>query len=396
MPHNFHNVLFHHRFHFTELREIYLMHSIRGLANSLFVIFIPIYFYRIGYSLTVVGLFFLFINILRILLPLFAGFVISRLGAKRTMQVSVMPAIISTIAIASAMHGYWVLFIAALFWSIEVSLFWPANHANLSYIRDRNKTSSESGTIFILLTIAYALGPLIGGTIASYSDIRYVYIIAIIAMLTAMYPLSKTAEQMPRKKFKLSHVKQMWRRITPHLFANTGGSFQAQAVSYAWPLFIYFLLESYQEVGIVTSLSLIATTIVTFVAGKRGDKGKNKDQIKLGGQTVAATHMLRPLATSGLAVTGLNVVHDVAANVHKVPFLSYYYQHADESNDRLAYVVAMDMSCGLGNSLFWLAFTAGSVLLAEATPLLMTTFVLGGFSALAIPLISRPLTQTAR
>lgn len=363
MPQLLYFHLISHHLHYTEINEVYISRAARAFGLSLIGIFIPIYLYNLGYGLPVIALFYIIAHSAHLLMTPVTAALMARFGAKHLMAFGQLWAMAFIVLLTFADSSTLLLLLAAIVWGVDLAIFWPAHHLNMSYVRTQGKTSRQIGTIFMILSVTSALGPLLGGVIATQFGIQYAFLAALILLLVAAYVSMQTPEQGLKATFNWRQMLHGWKLLRRDATANAANGLQTSIAISIWPLFIFLFLGTYQTVGLVVSFSLVVSIVVIYFIAVRGDQGKNLQQIHLGTKGSALVHLVRPFAqTFGVAV-GINILHEVASNLYKIPFVSYYYEHASSARDRLAYIVKMELASSAGMIVSWLIVLVLALLL---------------------------------
>lgn len=381
MPHLIYHHLVSHQLHYTAISEVYISRALRAFGLSMIGIFIPIYLYQSGYSIAVVALFFAVANVTRLVVLPVTGVLLARLGVKRVLILGQLPAVlyILLLTVADAHIGYFLL--TAVMLGVELGLFWSAHHFELSHARTKEKTSRQIGVVFMLLSVAQALGPLIGGIIATQFGIHYAFMVAVFLLVAAAYAFTRSPDQASNARFNWRDSFRGWKWMQKDIVANAANGFQSDAAVFIWPLFIFLFLGTYEKVGVVVSLSLATAIVAIYFIARRGDQGKNWQQLHLGSKSAALVHLSRPFAQTLGTATGVNVIHEVASYLYKIPFMSYYYEHASGAPNRIAYITRMEVGVAIGVMVHWTSVAVLSLLFPLQIALVLV-FVCAGAAVL--------------
>lgn len=390
MPQLLYHHLASHHLHYSEINQVYLSRAARAFGLSMIGIFVPIYLYTLGYSLVMIALFFIVANLIRMFATPLAGFLLSRLGAKRLMALCELWSIVFVILLLMVEPHPSLLLVTAFVWGVDLGLFWPAHHYNLSYAQTKGKSSRQVGFVFMLLSIAQALGPLAGGVVATQFGIQYTFLAAIALLLVAGYIFLHTPEHTPLPRFAWKEVLTGWNIMRPHVTANGMNGFQAEAALNLWPLFIFLFLGTYQTVGIAVSTSLVITLIVIYLIGLRSDKGYNWQQIYMGSKGSSVVHVARSFVQTFGGATVLNLIHEIMSYLYRIPFVSYYYHHASRAPSRLAYILKLEIAVSFGSMASW-GILLGLGLFLSFQAAVIGAFTLAAIGTLFLTKIARPL-----
>lgn len=350
LGHNYKHHLF--RFRYTELNEIYWFMALRSFSLSLVAIFIPIYFYVSGYSASNIFLYYFLLYLFEFLSEYPTAYLIKRFGPKHTM-ISSLPLMVFHIWQLLTLNTYnWSPWAVALPVALSLSLFWEAYHYDFSRTKHRKKATSEVGRMYIIMALAGAAAPMIGGLVATFLGVQWLFIAVILLLTIGSLVLFKTKDTNFRKG-KLNLNKIDLNKIEKHVVSYVGIGWETAAGMQIWPLFVFLIVGTYSGIGIITSLALVFGIVLTFIISKRADKGDRINFIKLGSMTTSIIHILQIFADSFLKVFTLNVGRSLAQAVFKPPFDTEYYLHADEES-RSEYIYVMESSVDLSRMTFHL------------------------------------------
>lgn len=373
-------LLRHHyfRIRYTELNELYLAMSIRSLGGSLIAVFAPIYLYLSGVSIRSLMLYFLMMNLSEAFFEYFSARSIKKFGPKHLIAMSMPIQIIHFWLLYTIPTYHWPLWIVGFMTGFMQAIFWQPYHYDFSRAKHRKKSAREVSKIHIALAILGAIGPLIGGFVASRFGIGYVFATVIVLIGAAIIPLFKTSEKfISPGKFDLKKLKIL--TIKRDLVSYIGNGWEVTVGTVFWPLFIFFIVKSYETVGALTSIALLISIVITYFVGKGADHQDRQKYIKYGGTFNGLVYLLQTLAYTAIHVMMANLARSFAQSVFTAPFTSEYYLHADEES-RSEYMYAMETAIDLGRIfLFGLMYILTFVLATKWV--LVTALVFGGIGS---------------
>ncbi len=129
-------------------------------------IFIPLYLYKIGYSIVLILLFFLIQSVSFIAFSLIGGKILSKTGYKSGILISV-PILLSSYLFLNTISTHPSLFfITPISLAVADFLFYVSYHNIFVQKSDKRKRGTEIAVLNILMMIAGAATPFIGGLIA--------------------------------------------------------------------------------------------------------------------------------------------------------------------------------------------------------------------------------------
>jgi MFS family permease len=333
----------------SELRRLYWAHTVKELASSLVTIFVPIYLYHLGYSLLAIMGYFFLSSLFWGLTQAPALHFANRIGFNRSMGLSLFIQGLQILMLATITQVHWPLWSIALVWGISISLYWTQFRACFTRSLLHRKVGPAVGLSSALLMLAYGIAPAIGGGIASWLGISVLYGITMLCFVAAALPLFTGPEFMEREEFTLRGIQ--WRKIRRDLFANAGSEIDAMVATSVWPLFIFLIIPTYIGVGILSSVSVIASIFIALYVGNRQAR-KMSGYLKNGTNMISLTNGIRLAIQSAGQIAGVNFFNGLGQALMVTPFYSRYYQNA-EREPLLPYVYAMLIACAMADILLF-------------------------------------------
>ncbi len=254
----------------TEVNEIYALMSVRSLVIALVNIFIPIYLYTITYSIKEIIVYYFILYIGEAILEYPAMKIIARFGPKHSIAFS-LPFLVAHFWMLWTIPQYhWPLWLVALMASVAMGFFWQAYHYDFSKSKEKKRPTREISTLYMIIAILSALGPLVGGLIAGKFGIGSLFGLVTGLVLLTIFPLFVQKE--PHIRHKTNLLKTLSGRTIKQIVAYGGNGIEVNTSMTFWPLFLFFIVGSYQAVGYVTAASLAITVLVTYLIGHIADR----------------------------------------------------------------------------------------------------------------------------
>lgn len=382
MMHHVHQHLFKGRM--REIDEIYVSMSLRSFAISVVAIFIPIYLYKLGYSLQSILFFYMLIYVFKGLAEYFACNLVSRFGAKHIIALSLPLTSVSFIFLLTQGVYHWPLWILALANALPLSLFWLPYHDDLSKAKHSKEVGKEVGKIQFLINVSSALGPFIGGIIAGFFGMAYALLFATVVMMFAVVPLFKSPEITKRRSLSMKNFSL--KRDIRDMIAYSGVGLENISSMIVWPLILFFIIESYTKLGSIATISLFVAITASIYMGKVTDKYEKRKVMRVSGITHSLSIAARFVATTVNAAYLVNILSSVTHVVMIVPFVSEFYMRADEE-PRAEYILGMEIAVDIARALGFLVLFLLTYLFSTKD-VLLSGILMGVFGALLTVLIT--------
>ncbi len=372
---------------FDELSELYTSEFLRSLAMSLIGIFVPIYLYKLGYSLTdIFGMQVIWAAI-RPPLSYMAAKSVAIFGPKHTMVLASIVQIVYLATLMSMQSAQWPLALLAVLGSLSYTLFNIAIQVDFSKVKHTEHGGKELGFLTIFERFGAAVGPLVGGAIATFVFPQATIFIAIVVMALSLVPLFLTAE--PTRTNQFITLKGFpWKRHKHDFIAATFFGVENVVSIVVWPLFISIVLftsNTYAIVGLLTSVGTAMALLTFYLIGKLIDDKKGGLLLKVGVFVNSIMHILRIFVTTPIQALLVSIVNEPVTASYRMPFAKGLYDAADSvTGYRIVYITLFDSFRMFGLLIFWSVAFVTSLFIHDEKVLLQTLFVYGAISSLGI------------
>ena len=297
-PHHNYHYFLHFFYEHKAMTELYLVIGLRSLAISMIALFLPMYFFLLRNSFEDVLIFyFAFFLAAGICFPI-ASFIASKVGNVHMDLISAPLGILFYMLIYFSNPLAIGIFVLGLLYGAFEAFFWVFFHGEFSYISDKKMLSKQvSGwrAVSFLFTL---MGPVLGGAIISFYGFHTLFLTVALVLIASPIPLlfSKDIKIAPRfspkEIFSKKHLK-----MAP---AFIGYGAAGVATTITWPLFIYFIVPDFLEIGTLSLIiNLVSVIVVLFIGSKVVKYGKIR-LIRIGGLLFSISILLRAfVVTSG-------------------------------------------------------------------------------------------------
>ncbi|MFC1753847.1 MFS transporter [Thermoproteota archaeon] len=323
----------HHFFHFfnnRELNELYISMAIRIFALSLINIFVPIYLLQIGYSLKSVLIFYAVFNFAHAFSVLPASKLAAKFGFKHAILFSVPLLIIVYLALYSIETFNWPLYLIAIIFGINNSLFWMGYHVDFCKFSDGKHRGRQVSMAHTVIRVFQVVGPLIGGLMLTLISFQSVFATVCVLLLASTIPL-----------FYSKDIHEPMRCTARDVFRNqklrdwlgfAGYGFESAIGLTIWPIFIFFyILNNYTLLGLVSSISLFFSLIVIIMIGKFSDVNRRL-VLKIGAVGTAIIWGIKAFVTTTFQVVIVDSFYGVTKTALGIPFTALSYDKAHKNN----------------------------------------------------------------
>lgn len=364
---------------FDELSELYTSIFLRSMALNIIGIFVPIYLYRLGYSLTSLCLMFVMWFLARPLLAYAAAQAVAWFGPKHTMALGITSHIVFLSLLLSMETMQWPLFLLAITGSFATSSYVLAYEVDFSKVKHRDHGGKELSYVHMFTKAGSILGPLCGGLLATLTHPRYTIVAAIFAMFGSLVPIFLSAEPVKTRQ-RLLLRGFPWRRHKYDFVSGFCMASDAAASLVVWPLFlaiaIYDGSSAFAAVGALSALGMVVALITIRLIGRLIDDHQGGLLLRVGIVLNSAVHIVRACVTLPVQTVPVSMINEPITSMFTMPYLKGVYDAADSvPGYRVTYLALMQTVQSMGMLLFWSILTVISLIIsAEMT--LRTGFML--------------------
>lgn len=313
-----------------ELKLFYASISIYNFASSIVQIFIPIYLFGKGFSISSILLFYTLVQLGRLAALPVAAYLSSNFGAKKIISVSFVFQIIYFLFLRNIEINdlSWYFLASALIFGAMWAFLWLPYLVHVSKISPNESRGKIVGKINTYSAITLAFGPLLGGVVIASCGFSYAFALAILITIPAIILLLLTPEASKIRKINYSLINI--RKIYLDLIANGFFNFQNFLDSIVWTIFIFIIIPQYKTIGLIQTAALLVSILSYYLVGIWTDKFNRTKLLFFGSFLTSIMGVLRLLANSFLGIFLLNTIFTSAYILERIPWNVKLQEHMDQ------------------------------------------------------------------
>lgn len=343
---------------FSEVAELYASRTMRIFALSMVVVFVGIYLYKNGYSITFIMLYFSAYFVLRAALAVPFSYLIARYGPKHAILASNLLYVPSLISLALLPeYGIWALVVTAIFQALSVTLYDIAYLVDFSKVHHNERAGSEIGYMHILEHVAKAVSPVVGGFIAYWISPQATLIFAATVFALSALPLFFTPEPV-RTNQQIVYSGLPWKKVFGTVFSQLAVGVDVIAGGLLWSLFIAIAVFGtssdvvYAQLGVLSAISVLAGIVAARVFGIIVDRRRGNELLTTGVVAKAMTHLGRAAVATPFGAVMINIFNEITSTAYLLPYTKGMFSQADDlPGYRIVYMTVMAISSALGAAL---------------------------------------------
>lgn len=341
---------------FDELSQIYISSFFRTMAFSLVGIFIPLYLFDLEYSIAAIFGFHIAYFVARVILHLPAGLAVARIGPKHTMIASFLLQLVSSITFLTLPYIAWPLWAVAAIWAAANNLFFTAYHVDFSKVKHAEHSGKEMGFANIVQRIGGAIGPVVGGFVATLFGPQYIFLVMIVLLILALAPLLTSAEPVrTRQHIRFRNIRL--RSIKRDIVSYAGLTITHQISVSLWPLYLgIFALgaNAYLKLGTLSSVGFIVSLFTAFAIGHLVDKRRGRELLRISAVTDMFIQFMKPFVQSLPFAFAVNTAGESTAVSMRIAYQKGMYDAADDQpGNRIVYISLMETVGAIVKAVVW-------------------------------------------
>lgn len=372
---------------FDELAEVYTSMTLRSFGFGVIGIFVPIYFYKNGISLADIFLFYAAFFFLRVPMSFITARIIGRIGPKHTIAIST----VFVVAFFGMLLTYdavvWPLWSLAFVYSVANTLFFIGYNVDFSKIKHANHGGKELGWLYIFERSGAALGPLVGGLLASYTKPEIAIAFAMTVLVGSLIPLFMTNE--PVKIHQNISFKNF--KLRPHVrdfVAVSVFNIQNVANLLVWPLLLavsVFSEDTYAKLGGLVAISLLVSIFSARMFGRFIDTSRGLALLRYGTVMNVILSVVRSFVTTPAGALAVSTLGEPVILSYRMPLVKGLYDKAGAvEKHRIVYTVWYEVFAAIAKAFLCLLVAVFCIYFDPVTVLRNSFIVLGLMSPLML------------
>ena len=326
---------------------LFISKGVMRFGKSLVSIFVPIYFYQLGYPIEKILLFFTLVAFFYVVLSYLFAQVVSKVGVNHAMLFSVPFTILYYFGLRYIEQFPELFFILPVVTSVGSLMMNFGYHMNYLQHSNDGVRGEEVSLSQIIFTTASSIAPFLGGLTASILGFSNLFLVGAIILFLGYIPLFlNTADNI---KFDFSFV-DIWGKFKDyHDWGNfisfAGYAIDATVNHTVWPIFVLIILGAVSKTGLIISLSTIISIILYAAIGEITDKYDKSKLINIGAVMSAIGWVGRIFVRSFTSILLVNAYGSVSYKILYIPWVAKSYDLADSNyEDTYLFIVTREIA----------------------------------------------------
>jgi MFS family permease len=371
-----------------ESTQFFVSIAIRYLALGMVAIFEPVYLYLyFGRSVSYVLLFWAAFSGIFALTVVFAGRVMARIGLKRTMLLSNLFFFGYYICLFFIKDFFLLASLAIVLRAIGSTLFWPAFHTDFIRFSKAHRRAEHVGKMSAVCLMAGIISPIVGGIILAGLGYAALFTVVLVTLFASTFPLFFSKE---RHEVYTDSYKQAWGRIWKNKkvslsLASLG--IEGGVDMFMWPIFIFTLGVSYQEMGGISTFALLISALFALYMGKIIAKKNGFKLLNIGSILLAIAWAAKCFVVNTLSAFLAQNFYRIAKTSTLIPFRTILYNKAAAKKGQAdEFIVYREIILNLSRFFFFM-FLAGIFFIVDQINL---SFIIAAIASIGFSFLAKP------
>jgi len=258
------------------------MMTLNGFAMSFVAIFVPIYLLSLGYSFQMVMIWMMLHHAALLLSAFIVVKVSNKIGLVHSLHIRFGLLLTYFLLLLFGLKDTDILFyIIPILSGAESAFYWiPLNILFVRNTKEENMGKSMS-KFFVIPKALSTAGPLIGAFIAVRYGFNILFAFAMFLLFFTFLPILSLKSEKTNFIFSKEKFKEIWQKNKQYFVPEIIDNLAEDAMA-LWIIFIYLQLASTLEVGIIGTITSIASLFFTLTVGKLTDQWNKHKLIKIG------------------------------------------------------------------------------------------------------------------
>jgi len=365
------------------MNSLYLALAMLHFAEGLIAVFVPIYFWGLGFPLWKILFFyflrsFYFVIFTPALLPL-----LKKISDKMMMFLSIPFLIIYYYGLGLVGSFGFVFYLLPALNALDMFFFNIGYHLSFAVSADDGYVGREVGTRYMFATLTKFSAPFMGGILITFFGFENTFLVGAAILFLAVIPLLFFPHRNVSPHLDIRAIFKYLKNKTLMPFNISGIGFAAEKMVdiIVWPIFIFLAVGSIANFGGVISASLLASAIITYLVGYLSDVGKRRRTLAVSAYLYSLVWFMRPFFQGAFFIVGSHVLGQSIRSSLLVSWGSQYYKIA-RSIDRLSlFILSREFLYNLSRAIFIPFLMLLSYILPTAV-FFKVSFVIAGITAL--------------
>jgi MFS family permease len=326
-----------------EMNHFYWSIFIMTFGESLINIFVPIYFYNLGFKIPQILFFYFLISLYFVVFSYVGAKITAKIGEKHSILISIPFLILYYIGLIFVPSYNFLMFLLPLLLALRMILFNYGYHLNFINHSEKTKRGQELALFGIITLLATISAPYIGSIIATI-NFAFLFIISSIFILFGTIPLFFSKDKYERINFSMYSLFQKIKskENRGNFISFSGYAIESIIGRTIWPIFLIIIIGTINKTGLIISLSMLLSLLAFHVVGRLTDKINKMKLLKIGTLLYFFAWVGRIFADTVYKVLFIDSYKNLSEKILHLPWSAHSYDIA-KRKDYFEFIVSREV-----------------------------------------------------
>lgn len=382
--------MFHsHSQHFIKNKQIdslFFTISLLSFAEGLISIFVPIYLWGIGFSLSWIVAYYFADALFFVIFSIFLARYFYKFTDKMMIFVG-MPFLLAYYFLLPLAKGFGLfIFLLPILPALHRLFFNVGYHTDFTCSSDDGEEGNEVGAQYTFVSLMQFASPLLGGLLIAGYGYRPTFLIGSFLVFVALFPLIFfKGHKLTTSTTKIDDIVKIvkdkkYRYIN---LSSIGYAIEATVGGIFWPLYIYLIFTSTKLVGGIFSFIGLLMALASFITGKVANHGHYQAIIRWTVPFISMVWLVRAIFPTEFVVIYSTPLKAILYAIMIVAWSGIYYKVARTTKSCGEFVVAGEIIFNFSRVVVFLPMIFFANFLEQKTFFILL-FVISAFITLFI------------
>lgn len=324
------NILHPHFFGSKEVNFLYLTLGLSDFGKGLINIFIPIYFWKLGFPFWKILFFYFLVSLFFVLLAFFIIPLLRKTSDEMMLFLSIPFLIVYYLGLSLIINIPFIFYILPFLMATHMLFFNMGYHLNFTGAVNSKYIGCELGARNVTGSLFQFSAPFIGGLVIGFLGFQVNFIIGSIVLFLAVLPLFFVSKRKFPVKLSNHSVLNLLKdkNLRPFNIVALGYGAETMIGRIVWPLFIFLAIDNIQVFGGIISLGIFVSAIMAYFSGFLSDIGKRRKTLAFSSTFLSMIWAMRPFLVNPFLIVGSHIGGHIFNSSLMVAWGSQYYKIA--------------------------------------------------------------------
>jgi len=303
------NIRHPHFFGSKEVNFLYLTLGLSYFGKGLIAIFIPIYFWELGFPFWKILFFYFLISLFFVLLAFFIIPLLRKTSDEMMLFLSIPFLIVYYLGLSLIINVPFIFYILPFLMATHMLFFNIGYHLNFTGAVNGEYIGRELGARNVTGKLFRFSAPFIGGLVIGFLGFQINFIIGSIVLFLAVLPLFFVSKRKFPAKLNSHSALSLLKDKNLRFFNIVALGYGAETMvsRIVWPLFIFLAIGSIQVFGGIISLGIFVSATVAYFAGFLSDTGRRRKVLAFSTSVISIIWATRPFLVNPFLIVGSHI-----------------------------------------------------------------------------------------